>query len=252
MIWIPKSEIETVSSQYPHTSIDFLSSAGKKTSWKASVLYQNIVKASLHEDSDSFALFGDTILTAENLKHLSRTDLEVVYIGRAFGDNGGRNAIDRLRRHEKLQEIYSHIINRDPSLELWILLLPLAPSTDLNILAPEKESKDHEIEEWIHRSQESPEIGLENRINFTEAALINYFKPKYNKLNMETAFPSRKHVSYERWFVAPVDFVALEVQTYESLGCRLFSSAVPPSFLHIKNFQVNKAVDRKRFTDFLI
>lgn len=42
--------------------------------------------------------------TRLNIEHGAQ-NFEVLYIGQAYGRNGERNALDRLRRHETLQRI---------------------------------------------------------------------------------------------------------------------------------------------------
>ncbi|TKG97822.1 hypothetical protein FC678_26315, partial [Peribacillus simplex] len=48
-------------------------------------------------------------------------------------------------------------------------------------------------------------IRKKQEINFTEAALIRYFQPKYNDI-MKYRFPSRTHTEYSDLFKENVDY----------------------------------------------
>ena len=61
-------------------------------------------------------------------------NFDILYIGQAFGDEGERNAADRLRSHETLQKIYAEAIQSNPDKEIWLnpvsythLTLPTTP-----------------------------------------------------------------------------------------------------------------------------
>ena len=51
-------------------------------------------------------------------------DLEVVYIGRSYGLDGRRNAVDRLSNHETLQRIQADVAMKRQDLDIW--LVPMA------------------------------------------------------------------------------------------------------------------------------
>jgi hypothetical protein len=57
----------------------------------------------------------------DSFNFIRATDLEVVYVGQAFGSEGNRTAYDRLKNHETLFEVYSDIIHKNPALEPWVI-----------------------------------------------------------------------------------------------------------------------------------
>ncbi len=53
-------------------------------------------------------------------------EMEVLYVGQAYGENGNRNAIDRLKTHEKLQKILIDCNTKYPNKRIYILMLEMA------------------------------------------------------------------------------------------------------------------------------
>src|SRR5699024_2776898 len=62
---------------------------------------------------------------AESKKYT--VDMEVLYIGQAFGSNGERTAIHRLKSHEKLQKILIDCHSKHPDKRIFIMLLEMSP-----------------------------------------------------------------------------------------------------------------------------
>ena len=59
------------------------------------------------------------ILTAQNEDYYEESNLEVLYVGQAFGKNGERITIDRLKNHEKAQHVYFNTQDKYPYEEVW-------------------------------------------------------------------------------------------------------------------------------------
>lgn len=238
---------------YPNTELTFLDKDGHKITWHTSILFQKILKDEILNKNKN------TILTSEMRKNnstidlslFSRTDLKVEYIGQAFGTKGNRTALDRLKHHDRLQHLYSYVLNNNPSLEVWIILLPLDKQTALQTLAPNSIDNIGEVKEFMHRSQNPIGIDIKSRINFTEAALINYFSPQFNGPSYKKHFPSTNHISYQNCYSLPIDFIITSIETQDSLGCRLYSAKVKPKFFHVYNNQFNSFVDKEAFFGYL-
>src|SRR5262249_3343054 len=115
---------------------------------------------------------------------------KVLYIGQAYGDDGSRNAIDRLKKHETLQKIALQGVPEGYRLEL--LLLEVMPNTTVvtmfNPWAKEKDDGSKRIGFGLDKLFGTNE---EEQIALYEAALIRYFQPKFNKTFKES-FPSTR------------------------------------------------------------
>ncbi|MED4262467.1 hypothetical protein [Priestia aryabhattai] len=111
-------------------------------------------------------------------------DTEIVYIGQAFGENGERLPAEELMSDPMLQKVEADILRGYPEKDLALLLLEFKSQ-----LLEEIDSEDEDLLELQEITKNSP-LELNNQIiNATEAALINYFKPEYNK-KLNDKFPN--------------------------------------------------------------
>lgn len=138
-------------------------------------------------------------------------DYEVLYIGQAYGEDGKRTAIDRLGSHPTLQKIYSEASQRNPDSEIWIMLAAFTQrnisSMNGRVTMPKENEKD-DLNRFMNFS-EPKNITKKQRINFTEAALIKTFLPKYNK-EFKKTFPNPAHSSYSECYDLDVNAVVVE------------------------------------------
>ncbi|PFP46251.1 hypothetical protein COK01_21775 [Priestia megaterium] len=103
-------------------------------------------------------------------------DTEIVYIGQAFGENGELLPAEGLMSDLTLQKIEADLLHEYPEKELALLLLEFKSK-----LLEEIDSEDEDLVQ-LQEITKNPPLELNNQIlNATEAALINYFKPEYNK-----------------------------------------------------------------------
>ena len=110
-------------------------------------------------------------------------DTEIVYIGQAFGENGERLPAEELMSDPMLQKLEADLLRQYPEKDLALLLLEFKSQL--------LEGKDSENEDLIQLEEitKNPPLELNNQIlDATEAALINYFKPEYNK-KLNNDFP---------------------------------------------------------------
>lgn len=68
-----------------------------------------------------------TILTQCSPDYWTHLDLEVLYVGQSLGHKQKRNAVDRLKSHETLQNIYSEAMRGFPDQDIWLVLLHFTP-----------------------------------------------------------------------------------------------------------------------------
>ncbi|WP_225049943.1 hypothetical protein [Priestia megaterium] len=117
-----------------------------------------------------------------NLLHVYREDskyyldIEIVYIGQAFGENGERLPAEELMYDPTLQKVEADLLREYPEKDLALLLLEFKSQ-----LLEEIDSEDEDLLE-LQELTKNPPLELNNQIlNATKAVLINYFKPEYNK-----------------------------------------------------------------------
>lgn len=241
---LPRGEhIEIVG--YPFTEYIIHRTGKKKQLGKSSLLFQSLTSSIIPKDIPP-SVYSYLCPEIENNEYLERTNLEVLYVGKSYGKKGSSSALKRLKKHEHLQTIYHNIINSAPHLEIWLILLPFDKQKQFSFLDANQNGNDSDILEFINSTSNPVFLREEIRINFTEAALINYFKPKYN-VTYKYNFPMDSHKSYNECFEMPIDGVIFELQTHESIFCRLFSKTQKPSFFHYKNFLLRTNVEKKHF-----
>lgn len=170
--------------------------------------------------------------TRHSLK--SHTNLEVLYVGQGFGKDGKRLAIDRLLEHSTLQRIQAETAEEYPNSEILLLMFRyeharnvLSTAGDFSI---EPYASDEEELEHMKRSEEV-RIERKSRITLAEAALINYFRPKYNivhkdSFNLEKKRSLEKMKTLRKLFASDLTGLIVEINTVE-FGSKLFTEAKP-------------------------
>ena len=169
---------------------------------------------------------------------------EVKYVGQAYGQDGSRNAVDRLLKHETLQKIALRGV--PDGYRITLLLLAVEPNnqlfTTINPFAKNKEESEARIQKGLDKLFNTTEA---ERISLYEAALIRYFYPDFNK-EFKDSFPSTNlkilRDCYDKDFSAVVAEICID-----ELPFRLWSSAVEPKPYHIAKHDLHKSEDRKMF-----
>ena len=176
-------------------------------------------------------------------------DLEVLYIGQAYGKDGKRTAIDRLKSHSTLQSIYAESITQSPDMDIWIMLLEFEELSMAMIDGrKDQEFQTTDEEDTAHTKKcLSFNMSEKQKINFTEAALIKYFQPKYNS-TYKNIFPNPAHSSYSECYDIEINQVIVEIQT-DDIKTRLFSDKVNPCDFHFAQFDLYSPEDRKSMFD---
>lgn len=169
---------------------------------------------------------------------------EVKYIGQAFGQDGSRNAIDRLLKHETLQKIALKGV--PDGYRITLLLLAIQPNnqlfTSINPFAKNKDEGDARIQQGLDKLFNTTEA---ERISLYEAALIRYFYPDFNK-EFKDSFPSTNlkilRDCYEKDFSAVIAEICID-----ELPFVLWSGAAEPKHYHIAKHDLHKNEDRRMF-----
>lgn len=196
-------------------------------------------------------LHGKTSLLIAQMgwKDWEYLDLEVLYVGQAYGAAGARTAADRLRQHSTLQQIYSEALHRSSDQEVWLVLISVETQLLASFDGISGRYGTTTAEDDAHRSRvlRTP-ITERQMINFTEAALIRYFQPTYNSLLKDT-FPNPAHTTYSECYDVDVNAVSTEIDT-EDLGCRLWSAAASSKWVHVCTYPLHSRAERMSMFEF--
>ena len=154
---------------------------------KFSVIIEDEKWKSQHPEKEFCIEYNLTKISDKFLfQSLSDYDYKVLYIGKSYGKAGEREAVDRLKNHSTLQKILADCQNKYVGYNIHILLLDF---------------KQDQLGKIINNGSlstivsSSPHFEEQQIINITEASLIHYFKPEYNK-DFIINFPSENHSSY--------------------------------------------------------
>lgn len=180
-------------------------------------------------------------------------DILIEYIGQGFGNDGSRDAIDRLigdgnQGHASLQKVLSDIDKNNPDNEAFILLYSFqfhkcfvfGGGTQEPTVSWENAPKrlDHFMNLKLLRG---------NRINLVEAALIRYFSPKYNDKYKKT-FPKSTHLILNDLFDLDVTGLSVSLSTLDH-NINIFSQQVHASQMHHMKYPITSDEYRASFFD---
>lgn len=178
---------------------------------------------------EKFAL-TETILQRRISTEHDAVGFDVLYIGQAFGEDGSRNALDRLKKHETLQKIA--IKGIADGHVLTILMIGIEPSNQLvtmfNPWAKNKEESSERIKKGLDKLFGTSEA---ERTTLYEASLIRYFQPPFNKA-FKDSFPSTNMKVLSDCYDKDFSAVVAEIN-HDELPFRLFSAVVPREDSHI-------------------
>lgn len=178
-----------------------------------------------------------------------KLNLEVIYIGQSFGEDGDRTAPDRLINHSTLQEIYFDCLSKSPDHDIWLILWNFKP-TLLSTMGGSLNSYQVSIDEDLFHVDTviNNLISEQQMINYTEAALIRYFEPIYND-KFKYNFPNPAHSSYSQCYDIELNALCVELFT-EDFKCSLWSPKIKPHYEHLIKFELFSKEDRKGLFDF--
>ena len=144
---------------------------------------------------DGKRTYGDfPIFIMQTINNSPVSKHEIVYIGQAYGSDGERNIIDRLKRHETLQKILAINAVDSPDTDVYILGFKYTENdfvhltfngTDKSLI-----SDDRDRDRISHVLQN--EISEKDSTTIVEAGLIRYFRPIYNE-KFKEIFPNRNY-----------------------------------------------------------
>jgi hypothetical protein len=196
--------------------------------------------------------FLDTIQQEANYNS-PLLDYEVLYIGQSYGEDGKRTAIDRLYNHPTLQYIYNEAITKFPDSEIWLMLANFGQKNLTSVIGGVNIYPENESDEFSRfmgfLDSDKMKINENQKINFTEAALINLFKPPFNK-DYKHTFPSMTHVSYKDCYRLQINSLTINLDLSD-YNRWLYTDALPRGtndevfkYCHSSNFSFITDKDR--------
>lgn len=167
----------------------------------------------------------------------------IQYIGQAYGEDGNRNGLDRLLKHETLQKIAlgklpdSHMIQ--------VMLIEIQPATRTFMMfnpfakMPDDGTRVENAVESLYGTSEAQQVSL------YEAALIRYFQPKYNN-NFVGSFPSTNHRVLKQCYQKDMAAIIAEF-CIDDIPFYLESDKVEMKPYHIAAYNIHNDLDRDIF-----
>jgi len=222
----------TIESEYPYSIFSFIKDGESILKCNAAVFLQSVPRYYTNADF---------------------LDLEILYIGQSYGVEGARTAPDRLKSHSTLQGIYAEAIQKNPDSEIWLALTSFAQINLMmmdgrTIFSEEELKEDKERFMKVHHKLNYEGINEQQKINFTEAALIKYFQPPYN-IEYKNTFPNPAHKTYAECYELDINSVAIELDTYESINGYVYSEAANTRFIHMQHFFLHSPEERRSMFD---
>ncbi|MBS6025742.1 MAG: hypothetical protein KIB00_16830 [Paeniclostridium sordellii] len=195
-----------ISTSYPYTSLYL-----QYKEHEIEILYKSITKDNKYPEitledfrekllSSPVEISSDYIYNYSLLISHNYLDMNVLYIGQAYGSDGERTATKRLKSHSTLQKILMDCHTKSPDKRLYLLLLEFTDNLQMYFDGMSQNYIKSNEEDNIHIHNVLSNIpNYKQVINITEAALINYFKPSYN-INFVENFPNHNHLGYKQYF----------------------------------------------------
>jgi len=154
-------------------------------------------------------------------------DLRIHYIGRARGQTRQTCALDRLEAHPKYIEAMEQILHSEHrNRDVWLIL---ASGTTMHLTTGHSDQAidPTQLEAGDERARRL--LSEDNRIDLTEALLINYFKPPLN--DQHTGQLNLKGTVLEKVRRAEITGLALALAT-DDLRVAAFTEEISPRLYH--------------------
>jgi hypothetical protein len=203
------------------------------------------------DDNEILFAKSSVYYTMHTRNHTEEFDAELLYIGQSYGKKRERKVSERLKNHSTLQKIYSEISQNNPDREIWLNLLSFEQTMNMSFdgLSGTSKRKENDVQNAAIVMQKftNNEFNEKEIINFTEAALIKYFRPKYNVV-FKDIFPSIDHKSYKEAIDLDVNCVAFELDT-QCINLKLYTDEVKPNFSNMVTYTFKSKQNRKNLFD---
>jgi hypothetical protein len=214
----------------------------------------NVSQNALIRDYDLINLFTflDKDFFGTSIGEPLPSDLEVMYIGQAFGRTETKKIDYRLENHDKIQKIAIDILNKGSNEEVLVIGIKIeVKDLATSFVTINSNTKAPTVEDLLELQKKATmRIPEAQEITVFEASLIRYFQPKLNTEYKKT-FPS-PHISYEEIFNTEFDYSAMEINTRLVLA-RIFSEFRPErKYHHTQHYPLKTKSDKETLFEFLI
>ena len=187
-----------MSSKYPYKTIEF------------AIEDDEFLSANNISREEQIVVSAQDIFQMNAYSLVDKVEYEVLYIGQAYGQEGERTALMRLKSHSTLQKILAEASLNYPNKHIFIMLFEIAENLNMMFDGMSDKVKKTDEESQAHMEEVLSDLPKEKQvINITEAAMINYFKPIYNE-KLVNNFPNRNLKSYRQYF--DLDYNSLTVE----------------------------------------
>jgi hypothetical protein len=224
----PQKFSKIKASPYPHDLIIIENDAGEEAAQPVSFVIQGSV--------DQFSELGVSEIS----------NMEVIYIGQSYSLNDNRTILDRLTKHETIQKILARQPIDNPDSELFLFLFKYDPAQYIIKIDGKEEPLVNDEVDSNHIKEVSEHIFTEaQQTSITEAALIRYFQPEFNKIYKES-FPSTNLKILQSCYTLDLCSIAASLAATD-FGVNFWSASIKTSAHHIAVFDLHSPDDRKGF-----
>lgn len=190
-----------------------------------------------------FVPLKEDLLVKYTLQH-GPLPFKIMYVGQAYGTDGSRHALDRLRKHETLQKIA--VKGVPDNYQLQLMLLEINPANQVysffNPFASQVGKDDGRIAAGLDKLYGTDES---ERITLYEASLIRHFQPPFN-IEFKNSFPSTNLKVLADCY--DKDFTSLITEfCFDSIEYALYSDAIELNPFHIIQHDLHKEEERRVF-----
>ena len=180
------------------------------------------------------------------------SDLEVLYIGQAFGRTARKTIDYRVSNHDKIQKIALEILDKGSNEEVLIIGLKInnndIGTSIVTIDSNTNASTTKDLQDLVTKASKRITEGQE--ITVFEASLIKYFQPTLNTEYKES-FPSPDFTSYDEIFKTDFNYSAMTIDT-KPIFTRIYSKYIPErKYLHSQHFPLKTKSDKEILFDYL-
>lgn len=181
------------------------------------------------------------------------TDYEILYIGKGIGNKKPSNAYKRVQdKHEKIQEILIDILENEPYNELFTLLMDvdkpdLLCSSFPHLCDSRTINNEGRLKELSISTEEK--FSKNEIIDITEACLIKYFDPIYNK-NLKDKDSSGKEKVFQKCKKLDINSIVTVIDNSQLVNVLLYSQSVEVNNLHKSVYKLHAENNRVNYSDF--
>jgi hypothetical protein len=201
---------------------------------------------------NNFAFLVDDIL-GESVKTPLPSDLEVMYIGQAFGRTETKKIDYRIANHDKIQKIALDILNKSTNEEVLIIGIKVE-TNDLttSIVTINSKTERPTLESILQlRDKAAKRITEGQEITVFEASLIKYFQTNLNTEYKET-FPSHDFKSYKEIYETDFDYSVMTIDT-RPVAVRIYSQQVKErKYIHSQHFPLTTESEKRSLFEYLM